>query len=258
MNNLLKFHQKKWLTASSPPPEDVKEYVEYFKRMDEMTPPGIGFFLLVNVNSFQYDYIGKDHPLITGYSNERVRQEGLKFHVEHIHPEDVEYTVKVAYPKFQEAMQQCPAEDLEHLRLQTNYRFRHADGHHIHLIEQVRPLILDEERENRLLLTQVQQMPLLESFQVNVLIERLMPEEQAAETVYEESFPKEEEKEPALTGREFEVIQLLAEGMSSKEIADHLYLSVHTVRTHRKKILKKLELKNTVQLTAFAAAKGIV
>ena len=55
-----------------------------------------------------------------------------------------------------------------------------------------------------------------------------------------------------LTRREAEIISLLAKGKSSNEIAEVLFLSAHTVNTHRKNILKKLNLNSTVDLVRFA------
>lgn len=62
---------------------------------------------------------------------------------------------------------------------------------------------------------------------------------------------------PELTDREREVLQLLAEGKSSKEIAGILYISVKTVMVHRQKIMSKLGLKNLPELTKYAIRKGV-
>ena len=61
-----------------------------------------------------------------------------------------------------------------------------------------------------------------------------------------------------LTEREREVLQLLAEGNSNKEIAARLFLSVFTVETHRKRILEKLNLRGTADLILYAVRKGII
>ena len=61
-----------------------------------------------------------------------------------------------------------------------------------------------------------------------------------------------------LTKREREILKLVAEGFKSKEIADYLCISVHTVETHRAALMKKLNLHNTAALVAFATEKGIV
>jgi two-component system, NarL family, response regulator NreC len=62
----------------------------------------------------------------------------------------------------------------------------------------------------------------------------------------------------ALSEREREVLQLVAEGRSSKEIADVLSISPATVETHRTHLLQKLGLRNTAEVVRYAARRGIV
>ncbi len=61
-----------------------------------------------------------------------------------------------------------------------------------------------------------------------------------------------------LTSREREVLQLIAEGNSNKEIAEIISRSVETVRTHRANIMEKLDLHSAEELTEYALEKGIV
>jgi DNA-binding NarL/FixJ family response regulator len=61
----------------------------------------------------------------------------------------------------------------------------------------------------------------------------------------------------ALSRRELDIIQLIKQGMSSKEIASHLDISLKTVEVHRYNILKKLKLKNTAALVNFINVNGL-
>lgn len=61
-----------------------------------------------------------------------------------------------------------------------------------------------------------------------------------------------------LTPREREVIQLLAEGKTTKEVANTLNLSVKTAETHRTNLMRKLDLHSVVDLTLYAVRNGIV
>lgn len=61
-----------------------------------------------------------------------------------------------------------------------------------------------------------------------------------------------------LTQREIEIIRLVTEGKTGKEIADQLFLSLYTVDTHRKNILAKLKLKNIADLVRFAFEHNLV
>ncbi|MHB8242304.1 MAG: response regulator transcription factor [Solirubrobacteraceae bacterium] len=61
-----------------------------------------------------------------------------------------------------------------------------------------------------------------------------------------------------LTTRELEVVKLIAEGLTSAEVADQLVLSVKTVERHRTNVLAKLSLRNRVELTRYAIRRGLV
>jgi len=61
-----------------------------------------------------------------------------------------------------------------------------------------------------------------------------------------------------LTSRERQVLKLIAEGHTNKEIAEHLFISVKTVETHRANLMRKLDLHSASELTAFAAKKGLI
>ena len=62
---------------------------------------------------------------------------------------------------------------------------------------------------------------------------------------------------PALTARERETLQLLAEGKTTKEIAVHLEVSVKTIETYRQHIMQKLNLYSLAELTKYAIREGL-
>lgn len=61
-----------------------------------------------------------------------------------------------------------------------------------------------------------------------------------------------------LTAREQEVMGLLAEGLSTSQVADKLFISPKTVENHRYSIMQKLDLHSTIELTRFAAKLGLI
>ena len=69
---------------------------------------------------------------------------------------------------------------------------------------------------------------------------------------------QEDDKKKELTFKEIEIVKLIAEGLTSQEIGDKLFISKRTVETHRHNILKKLDLPNAAQLISYAKEKGIV
>lgn len=69
---------------------------------------------------------------------------------------------------------------------------------------------------------------------------------------------KKESRWDSVTQREREVLKLLAEGYTNKEIGDFLHISVKTVEKHRANLIGKLDLHNVAQLTAYAIEKGLI
>lgn len=66
------------------------------------------------------------------------------------------------------------------------------------------------------------------------------------------------QKQPTLTSRETEVLQLIAEGRANKETAEELHISVKTVEKHRQSLMEKLNIHDTAGLTRHAIATGMI
>ena len=71
-------------------------------------------------------------------------------------------------------------------------------------------------------------------------------------------YEKKEKLEEELTKREIEIVQLIAEGFTNAQIGEKLFISLATVQTHRKNILKKTQCKGTAELTRLAFSRGMI
>lgn len=67
-----------------------------------------------------------------------------------------------------------------------------------------------------------------------------------------------EESKKELTLKEIEIVKLISQGLTSKDIADKIFISPRTVETHRHNILKKLNIPNAAQLSSWAKEKGYI
>jgi len=86
---------------------------------------------------------------------------------------------------------------------------------------------------------------------------------QVIDFLLEKSFAKESDTDDdntstPLTEREVQIVQLIAKGFIAKEISSLLNLSVHTIYTHRKNIMRKLELSSFSELVLYAVKTGLV
>lgn len=78
-------------------------------------------------------------------------------------------------------------------------------------------------------------------------------------TVPPQANEQEDQKDTLeLTAREKEIVAAIAHGLSNKQIADRLCVSVHTVTTHRRNICAKLDIHSTAGLTIYALIHGII
>ena len=69
---------------------------------------------------------------------------------------------------------------------------------------------------------------------------------------------KSVEGKDGVSEREKDIIVCLVQGMSNKEIADHLFISVNTVITHRRNIAKMLDIRSVAGLTIYAIANNLI
>lgn len=65
-------------------------------------------------------------------------------------------------------------------------------------------------------------------------------------------------RQPTLTGREIEILQLVSEGLTSREIADKLYISENTVKNHVRNVLEKTGLTSRHDAVRYAVREGII
>ena len=87
---------------------------------------------------------------------------------------------------------------------------------------------------------------------------RLTLAEKQADVPSTTTEPNKQEDATDLSQREKEIITCIVKGMSNKEIAEHLYISIHTVITHRKNIARKLQIHSPTLLTVYAIVNKLV
>lgn len=89
-------------------------------------------------------------------------------------------------------------------------------------------------------------------------LEQLTKQNDVARNISDMVFKNGMNSDEALSDREKDVIISLVQGMSNKEIADHLCISVNTVITHRRNIARKLQIHSPAGLTIYAIVNNLV
>lgn len=144
-----------------------------------------------------------------------------------------------------------PVTERSHFKLVNEYRIRNAENNYVRVIEQHQVLELAPNGNLWLTLGIIDLSPNQEPYEgvksqlVNYKTGKIHP------------FLEPAEAENPLTKREKEVLRLVKKGLLSKEISERLSISVHTVNTHRQRILQKLGADNSVEAAAYAAKLGL-
>lgn len=137
-------------------------------------------------------------------------------------------------------------------KLVNEFRMLNAQGQYVRLIEQHQVLELDRKGQVWLLVSIVDISPNQEPYDgmrsqlLNFRTGQVIPIEATKQVQFE------------LTKRETEILKLVKQGFLSKEISDKLYISVHTVNTHRQRFLEKLGANNSFEAVLFASKYGLL
>lgn len=137
-------------------------------------------------------------------------------------------------------------------KLISEFRILNAQNKYIRVVEQQRVLELDAKGNVWLALGVMDISPNQDN---SVGIKQTLINVKSAE-VFQAGRLKEAEVQ--LTKRESEVLKLVGAGLLSKEISDKLSISVHTVNTHRQRILEKLDADNSMEAVRYASAIGLL
>lgn len=217
-----------------------------------------------SMGQFYYYVMNLTNSTLSHHHENILKIHGLKKPPEHlkeildmVHPDDIEYIMKAE----QTAIETIVKIGIQHqLYLKVSYCFRMktATGkfelfHHqsIHTLED----------ENRKLIqsinihTNIQHITRENSY--TVLVTGISPRNDFYQIKIDPAHPTYHFPEH-LTQRELEVLSLIAKGNSGSEIAQLLILSEHTVRTHRKNILRKTDSRNCKELLKKAFEQGLI
>lgn len=174
-----------------------------------------------------------------------------------IHPDDMDFVSRAEKQAYGFLFSQIPREKVTRYKASYNFRFQTADGSYQLFNHQALVLTTDENHN------------FIKALNIHTNIGHVTQKNNHKFSLIglggEPSFLNMEvdEKEPAtvlrqnlFSKREIEVIRLIAKGYRSKHIADVLYISLETVRTHRKNVLTKSGCRNASELIALGMSEG--
>ena len=156
--------------------------------------------------------------------------------------------------RWQNLIARQPASLLPRYKINFDYRIKTRDQETVRLLHQIVHLAFDESGVVRYSVERCTDISVWKRYGAMVL--SVLGPALCSPYYFRPDSPAHGEVPASLTKTEKKVVQLLIEGKSSKEIASDLGITFNTANTHRRNILRKTEVKNTVELVKYALQHG--
>lgn len=232
--------------GSSTSMHDLEDTLQHIGLIEHLFPSWT--ILGLNIATSRAHYLSDNSKRTFGFPYQEMLNFSADDFFSHIHPEDVE-AVLMAFDRVESIIKAQDERSKDHYRFISNFRYRRCNGQYIHLccektLFQANLFLLlfrdtSEEKPFTHVRLQIQQ------YSENGQYHR------------EEYVPRVSCVQ-GITGREAEILQLIKAGLSTKEIAAHLYISPYTVRNHRSRLFEKTHTKNMVELLNFASQAHLI
>ena len=211
-------------------------------------------FLLNCSGDKAYFHVGTPCEEITGFYPTDFAKGGIEFWLSRVHPSDISYVTEAIIEGFSQ-LAGIRGSSGSPVMIRMRYRFLTAGGDWLNTLD---TRYLFSLKEDGLVDKLLCKMELLDhpADEINTLkkITDKHPDRNLTLTAairlksHENKSANPQADHPALTTREKQILALIGEGLSTKMIADQCYISVHTVETHRKHLLEKLDVRNSMEL----------
>jgi DNA-binding CsgD family transcriptional regulator len=210
---------------------------------------------LLDYQTQQYLYVSKECKSILGYSTEEIMEKGHSWILSMLHPDDLLTFSDKVFENFVTYTRSLPLSEIKNSRFSINYRIKKNADKYIQLFDQ--HVILEADKNgNPLLVFGICTDITSHKSDTKVIFSiSRFDDELGFKIISSDSFP---EVVISLSKREKEILDLVRKGLSSKQIADNLSISMHTVNAHRRNLLEKTGSQNTAQLLSNSLLKGIL
>lgn len=229
---------------------NLNEYLRVFHTFERY------FYSLADVSSLKVIDAGGLVEQCTGYTREEVIRKGYRLMLKVHHLQDTIRSARGGARYFKYLYQQ-PAHHRPYIKVNRTLDLFCKDGRKIHVLAQSLPVLFNDQMQPIYMLNIFSDITDIKSDRryTHYIIDNSNPEQ----TKRIELFHKDELPptiDTVISPAEKRVLALMSDGKTSKQIADELFLSEHTVKTHRKNMLEKFGCENSIQLIKKAIMEG--
>ncbi|MDO6801575.1 LuxR C-terminal-related transcriptional regulator [Wenyingzhuangia sp. 1_MG-2023] len=224
----------------------VEKHIQKLRELDEYLPPIQSFFAITNTTKQAYEFLSKNFDYTLGLDRKKIAELGVPFMLSHFHPDDLSIWLHAIEDLMKFTMSEVPFEDRVKLSYTLNFRIKNAKGEYLNAFDHQTPAYFDDQGKPVIGITHCtiigngEPRPIIGSI-------KILNDNDEYEMLYHKNY-SQKLLTSSLTNREIDVLRLLSINNTSKQIAEKLFISSHTVDTHRKNIYKKLNINSTVDL----------
>ncbi len=229
--------------------EIVERHIKKYIEIDNIYPQNLSFFIVINTSRKRYEFISQNFYTILGHDISLMKSIGPKYFLSLFHPNDLPIWLNISKELMDFTSKQIELEKRKKLLFTYNFRIKNSKGEYQNILAHLTPIELDSSGTPVLAISHY---TIVDEGVNNSIIGaiKVLNKNNVYETIFYKNY-SQEALSNKLSKREIDIIQELALDKSSKEIADRLCISPHTVDQHRRNILKKLSFKSTRELIQY-------
>jgi DNA-binding CsgD family transcriptional regulator len=224
----------------------LETHIQKIIELDAYLPYSSTFFCITNTQSLKFEFVSKNFKACLGLDSSVLKTYGMRYFWDRIHPDDLEKWLKSLDELMEFTLTNISKEDRHKVNYTWNYRFKNADDVYVNLVQNTTPLAFDSQRKPIIGLAHYTVLHSNIKMDISASA-KLLNAQNEYETIYFNNYGQKL-LSGGISNREKDVIRLLVLDFSSKEISQKLSISSHTVDTHRRNILKKLNISSTGEL----------
>ncbi len=226
------------------------------KLVANMYSPGVSYQFVLNFHTFQLDFVSPSVKEILGVNPETFQ---LRNMFAHIHPEDKQHVLDMETLVNHFFYKMISPLEIPFYKISYQYRLKIKPGNYELFLQQATTLSLDQKGQVYRAFGNHSNINHITKINDQCLTLLGMEGRPSYYNIRSTSdFSKKEHHQKQYTDREIQILHLLSEGKTSKEIAEELFISYETVRTHRQNILIKSSSKNMTQTITQAIREGLI
>lgn len=230
---------------------DVNLEFEINKKLLNITQVGVFYYFIFNVVKGEFEFVSENIQQILGFDSSKITTSDF---LDKIHPEDKPYFF-LFEEKVVKLLIDVPKDKIFNYKVQYDFRIKNSEGKYVRILHQMSTIECDENKN------------ILRSLAIHTDITHIKESGtpkfsfigfDGEPSFYDLQFDTNDFKttNEIFTKREKEVLSQIIQGCSSKEIAESLFISIHTVNTHRKNILSKSGCTNPNELILKTISEG--